>query len=280
MKKRNIMTYYCFKSEESTSEKLKLYIEKNVIDKKNGKIGDKLGDAFEQYCENLFSSIELLNCYNGSSCLTTEYNIFDFYIFQILLNLNSVFPNQIKNINATRDIPTLSTGGKPKTDLLITINEGDDEIKIPLSIKQTMSDKVSIAEFSVDTIIDEVDIKNPTVINLMTKHQTDGSAKNFSDQEKSTLESDLNVYRENLVRWALTGSKEKTQDFRNPDYLIRFNLNKYTKDTINIISVKSVEIFSMDDYVNKTLQSNAGFGTGLRWTYATGSKGSKIQFKG
>lgn len=273
------MTYYCIKSEESTSEKLKLYIKKNVIDEKKGKIGDKLGDAFEEYCENLFSSIELLNCYNGTSCLTEEYNMFDFYIFQILLNLTSVFPNQINNINATREIPTLSTGGNPKTDLLITVNEGDDEKKVPVSIKQTTSDKVSIAEFSVDTIINEVGIENPDVISLMKKHQTDSSAKKFSDQEKSTLKTELNVYRENLVRWALTGSKEKTGDIRNPDYLIRFNLYKYTKDTISDICVKSVEIFSMDDYVNKTLQSKAGFGTGLQWTYATGSKGNKIQFK-
>ena len=46
-----------------------------------------------------------------------------------------------------------------------------------------------------------------------------------------------------------------------------------------------VTIKNIDDYVNDRIAEGSkirrpGFGTGLNWTYASGSKAKKMQFKG
>lgn len=273
------MTHFSFNSNLNKSNKLEAYVDYFVTGASNGEIGDKLGEAFEEYCKDLFSSTKLLNCFKLNDFLTDEdeYNNFDLNIFRLFLNFYNINPNKITKIEATTDILHLPSGGNPKTDLLITIHTCSRKLEIPVSIKQTSCPKVSIAEFPVSKIIQEVGIYSCTLINLMLKHQKDGSAKNFTDDEKNSMRLELEPYKEKFLRWVFTGSKEKTNDIRNPSYLVKFNIGKFEEEGI---IVKSVDMYTMDCYIKKTLKSKAGFETGLGWTYATGSKGESIQFKG
>lgn len=261
----------------TASSILQHYIDKYVTTYVHGKMEDQLGDAFEAYCVDIFSSIDLIKHINGYDKIPAGYSQFDSLIVQNFIQLCNIPLSQITNIKATNYIPSLPSGGNPKTDVLITINADSTTFQFPISIKQTTKKIVSIAEFSTDQIVQGVGITNTDVIKLMKKHQQDGSAKNFTEQEKEVLKNGLSQYKVPFVRWIFTGSSVSTKDIRCPDFLIKFNIHPYSG---NNIRVYSIDISTMNDYIQSKLQGKAGFGTGLSWTYATGSKGTKIQFKG
>ena len=238
---------------------------------------DKMGDAFEDYCVLILESDEILHKYKTNSI---NINNTDEFIFYHIMSKLSINKSNIKKIFATTDIKHRFTGGNPKTDIITEIHCANSAIPaIPISVKSTTARKVAMAEFDVDTIVKEVGIKEPELIALLFKHQVDASAKNFTSDEKDTLRKLLVPYSKKFVRWVLSGSPVETEDLRYPVLITKFNLTK-TDDITNI------NVYSIDEYVNNLMLDKnlkvkkGGFGTGLSWTYATGSKGRKIQFKG
>jgi hypothetical protein len=94
------------------------------------------------------------------------------------------------------------------------------------------------------------------------------------------LKENLKPYATKLVRWVLTGSPDRDcTDLRFPKLILKIDCTK--KDEI-----KDIHIYDIDTDINSVMKDKngniraGGFGTGLGWTYATGSKGKKIQFKG
>ena len=76
-----------------------------------------------------------------------------------------------------------------------------------------------------------------------------------------------------LVKWVLSGSPDdSSRDPRIANTLVTFS----TDSKGNPIGL---EVCSIDSKVSKLLSRKGGFGTGLSWTYATGTKGKKLQFK-
>lgn len=245
----------------------------NVSFLSHGAKEDKLGDAFEDYCVSLLKDPTLLNKYNNNTLDSTNT---DEYIFREILNQRPPMPtDQIHLLDADRDVEHRITGGNPKTDVILTVNR---DLYIPISVKQTTADKVAVAEFDVGTIVREVGIQDAELIRLLTKHQVDASAKNFSTEEKETLRSKLNPIAEKFVRWVLTGSPNESSDLRFPKLMVRFRLNK--EDEIEQIMISDIPNYVQSVmYAPNGSRRPGGFGTGLAWTYATGSKGQKIQFK-
>ena len=165
------------------------------------------------------------------------------------------------------------------------------EFKLPISSKQSYVRKVAVAEFDLDTICDEAGIDNARIRELMRKFQVAKSAKGLTESEKTELKNLLQPYARNLVRWAITGSPEKdTDNVVFPKLLVKFKICK-PKDRFNIKVDKSElhyqahSIYTIDEYIDLTMKDkngkirSGGFGTGLSWTYASGSGGRKIQFK-
>ena len=95
-----------------------------------------------------------------------------------------------------------------------------------------------------------------------------------------------------FVRWVVTGSKDiNSNSIQVPKIIVIFKLSHPTdKYNINVgngdYELKSFIVLSSEEYIDhimltdKGKPKSGGFGTGLSWTYATGSKGKKIQFKG
>lgn len=267
-----------------------LYQKYQIADLTFGSIHDKLGDVYEDYCVTLLESKPLLaalKCNNRPTDLDSE-------VFCRLLHTYGITDfNSIYSIQATTQVPHRSTGGLPKTDIIATINYVDRTPSILcISCKQSTVAKVALAEFDVDTICREMRINNPRLYQLLLKHQVDCSAKNFSTIEKMELNTLMKPIARDFVRWVLTGSpKKNTLEVCYPTSLIKFEL-KPPKDRYNIcvhngdFDLISFSTYTIEDYIdcimynrNGTIKSG-GFGTGLSWTYATGSKGTKIQFKG
>lgn len=255
------------------------YAEYNIQNLSYGEKGDKLGDAYESFVVNVFNDINYIIEFNNLSN-----SKLDECIFKNIIEKEGINVSQILRVEATDKIPKRASRGNSKTDVLVKVYKRDGQIiNIPISIKQTTVAKVAMAEYSVDTILNETGINNTEVERLMKKHQKDASAINFSREEKETLkrelERDNNKYK--LLRWILTMSPLKNNsDIRIPRYIIKFQLDKKS------LEVKELGIYNIDEYINhisvdkKGSPSRCGFGTGLSWTYATGSKGKRIQFKG
>lgn len=71
----------------------------------------------------------------------------------------------------------------------------------------------------------------------------------------------------------------KSDDIHIPTMIIKFDINKSNN------TLKSYKVYNIEDYIDEIMYDKhgnikkGGFGTGLNLTYATGSKGKKIQFK-
>lgn len=256
-----------------------LYDKYKIYSLPYGKVGDKLGDVFEELCIGIFNDKSMISKFISNQ-INSDYR---FNIFKsVMLKSGISQQTQIDSIEATDKIPTRESGGNPKTDILIKVNlSNGTHIKIPVSIKQTTANKVSFAEYDVDTIVREVGITDLELIRLMKKHQEDGSAKNFTKEEKIIMMEKISDIKEDFLRWIITTSIDKdSPDIRFPKIVIKFDINKED------YNIRQYNVFTVDEYINKILYNKngkpnkGGFGTGLSWTYATGSKGKKIQFKG
>lgn len=255
------------------------YAKYNIDNLSYGEIGDKLGDAYESFVVNVFNDRNYIINYNN-----LRNSKLDECIFKSIIEKEGINVSEILKVEATDKIPKRDSGGNSKTDVLVKVYKKDGQIiNIPISIKQTTVAKVAMAEYDVDTILNETGINNAKVERLMKKHQKDASAINFSSEEKEILKRELakDNNKDKLLRWILTMSPVKNiNDIRIPRYLIKFQLDKKSLEVIEL------GIYNIDEYVRhistdkKGNPAKGGFGTGLSWTYATGSKGKKIQFKG
>lgn len=259
-------------------EKLaRLYEKYDIYNLPDGVVGDKLGDVYEDYVVEMFQDPTYIG--RGES---ETFNQVEDEIVKIILGKEGIPLNQISRIEGTTDIPARSSGGNAKTDVLLKVYLVSGQmIQIPMSVKQTTAPKVAFAEYDVQTIAREVGITDARLIFLMEKHQRDASAKNFTTSEKQELRQLLRPYKRKFLRWIVTMSTmEDRSDIRIPRYVIKFQLEKGT------YRPSGRGVFDIDEYItfistNKNgTESRGGFGTGLSWTYATGSKGYKIQFKG
>jgi len=252
-----------------------LYTTYNIDSLLHGARGDKLGDLYEEVVIDSFTPDK----YKKEQMLCNlRTQILDSY---------DIAPEKVLTSSAHSNIPKRNSNGNSKTDVLVNLNMIDGSLfKLRISVKQTSASKVSIAEYDVNTIFNEVGInKNdePLLYKLMLKHQFEASAKNFTLEEKEGLSDALYHYKQSFLRWIFTmDPNEHSTDDRVPTSIIIFKVSKESEGSIylthNVYQIQNyIEYISLD---KKGIPKRGGFGTGLSWTYATGSKGTKIQFKG
>lgn len=252
-----------------------LYSKYSINSLSGGKKTDKLGDVFEELVCLIFGSKKNIKEVFREGYLEKE-------IIKSFFSKTKIEPKSVSSITATTKVMRRKSGGNSKTDVIVSVILKDGRsIDVPISVKQTTARQVAFAEFSVETICEEVGITNRRAKELMEKHQRDGSARNFYPEEKEELRKLLKPFAEKLVRWTITMSPdEEPVGNEYPKYILKFNLS--VVDSV-VLGFKFYNIEDYIDYImydNKGNIKNGGFGTGLAWTYATGSKGTKIQFKG
>lgn len=241
----------------------------------HGRTSDRLGKLYERYILEIFRDFKTMIFYSDPILYPQEATI----VNDVLEALN-IYLEDISDISSNDDgLGRTIAGGLPKTDAYITIHLYDGtKTLVPLNIKHSSKPKVSIAEYDVETICEGVGIPDGELRELIRKHQNDQSAKFFTSDEKERLIELLDPYKERFVRWCITLNAEKSVgNILHPDLIIRFKVidREY----------KGVSIRNIDDYVNDRIKEGSrkkrpGFGTGLNWTYASGSKAKKMQFKG
>lgn len=267
----------------------KLYQKYDIENLAYGKVHDKLGDVYEEYCISILSNRDFLAAFQKNEQIDSV----EFEIFKSVLTkagVNNIA--EIVEITATNIVPHRKTHGNAKTDVIATIiYKNGTEVTLPISSKQSYVAKVAVAEFDIDTICDEAGIDNDRVRELMRKFQTAKSAKGLTTEEQAELRDALVPYAKKLIRWAITGSpEENSNNVVFPKLLVKFKISK-PKDRFNIkvsngeLNYISHSIYTINEYIDLTIYDKngnikrGGFGTGLSWTYASGSGGIKIQFK-
>jgi len=244
-----------------------LYEREGIGDKSRysqGKLSDLLGDVFEELTQLIF--LDPFHWANYNSKINS--NTLEQSIFNKTLSHYDV--EYIESIHKN-DIPKRDNGSEPKTDCSFRVN---NKFNINLSIKQSTRDQVSAAEFSVGTMKQELEIEDPELIQLLEKHQRVGSGKDFSEKEKTSLRQKMSNIKEPFIRWVLSGSAAKVSDIRYANHILTYGLRKENKNVLFFAT------HPLQHAIEKVLSSEKrGYGTGLSWTYATGSKGKKVQFK-
>lgn len=266
-----------------------LYKKYNIANLTFGTVHDKLGDVYEEFCVTILSdSVNLIKAKANKKPASLDFEVY----IAILKSCGITDFANIEKISATNKIPHRLTRGLSKTDVIITVtyNNGQEN-KIAMSCKQSYAPKIAFAEFDVNTICREVGISDERIKALMLKHQTDKSARNFTNAEKAELRALLEPIKENFIRWVITGSPDKNPtEIVYPTIIIKFKLEKPSnRHDIKIdngdLSLTSFVSTTVEDYIRSIIYNKkgkarkGGFGTGLAWTYATGSGGFKIQFK-
>ena len=268
----------------------RLYQKYRIAHLSYGTIHDKLGDVYEEFLTLVLQDPNNLVAF----CTNHPLNTLEYRIFEKIMRIAGISPNnKLLSISATTTVPHRSSGGNAKTDVIATLHFGNSQnIVIPISSKQTTVAKVAMAEFDVDTICREMAITNTRLKQLLLKHQIDCSATNFTSAEKTELTALLRPIARDFVRWVITGSKFKNpSDVVFPTMIIKHHLNKpanrFNVDVSNgDFEHISFEVYTVEQYIDTIMYTktgnikSGGFGTGLSWTYATGSAGKKIQFKG
>ncbi|USA46653.1 MspI family type II restriction endonuclease [Acinetobacter sp. C26M] len=247
----------------------------NLPLEQHGRTSDRLGKLYERYILEIFSDFKTMIFYSDPIVYPQESTI----VNRILEALN-IYLEDISDVSSSdSSLGRTIAGGLPKTDACITIHLYDGTKRlVPLNIKHSSKPKVSIAEYDVETICRGVGIPDGELKELMRKHQNDQSAKLFTNVQKQRLTELLEPYREQFIRWCVTLSAEKSEgNILHPDLLIRFKVidREYVDVTIT----------NIDDYISDRIAEGSkvrkpGFGTGLNWTYASGSGAQKMQFKG
>lgn len=266
-----------------------LYEKYNIFNLTYGSIHDKLGDAYEEFCIKILTNVDFLRAYkNGQYIDCVEFDIFQ----SIMHKAGFVDASDVNEITATNKVPHRASRGNAKTDIIATfILRSGRTYVLTISSKQSYVSKVAVAEFDVETICNEVGINDDRVRLLMTKFQVAKSAKGLTEMEQDELKERLRPYARKLVRWAITGSPDlNPTDVVFPTLLIKFKVeaprDRYNIDVANgDLTYVGFNVYGIEEYVDLIMYDrngnikDAGFGTGLAWTYASGSGGRKIQFK-
>ena len=237
-----------------------------------GKRKDKEGNNFERRISNILSYAENLKKYKTNDPRITGLN---YPFFKKIIDSFNIDIKKVIGIKAICDsdiIGHLMTGGKPKTDIIVTVYFSDDyklSHSFTISCKKTKLTKVSVHQYTADAFADVLDPENEKLRVLLRAFQNAGNLKTFGLQNKEELTKELKPYLQKLIKWVLGGYGGKIRD--------ELQLANY----ILVNDSSEIYIHTLDEYINLLVSSNTkgNFGTPFQWTYASKRKGKDIQLK-
>ena len=228
----------------------------------------KRGNNFELWLTEIMNSSENFQKWKTDDTIRTGF----FYdIFEKMLEQIDLVKSQVVSVNATNDIPKLPSGGKAKTDLLLTVDTYDGELVFTYSCKKSSSDWVSVHEYNAAQFVDVLNISDGELENALNDFQSKGSIEKMDPNAREVISKRLHYYNTSLNEWVLGGvggaGDPETQWARK---IITYD------DRNSNITIEDIE-----DYIIKATKDGApgNFGTMFRWTYPSGGLGKRIQLK-
>ena len=226
------------------------------------------GNNFESWITEILNSTDNFLKWKNDDTIKTGYV---YNVFLQLVESMDLKKTQAVGIKVTCDIPRLPTGGKAKTDILVTVDTYEGEFTFTFSCKKTNSDWVSAHEYNVEQFIEIFGLEDDEVATALRDFQRVGSIEKLTAESFDTLSRKMSAYNDRLNKWVLGGiggqGDSKTQWAQK---IITYNEGTST-----------FRIKDIDEYVetikSKGIQGN--FGTMFRWTYPSSGLGKRIQLK-
>ncbi|MDY5409436.1 MspI family type II restriction endonuclease [Veillonella caviae] len=235
-----------------------------------------LGTDAEKYVTTVLQDAKNLTLWNDydSNFKTVKSSSFD--EFCTLLSAIGLTRNEDKliSVSATRDIPKLSNGGYPKTDVAFSIQTVKQHFEKTISIKKTEQKTITVHEGDVADVITALGIRRDSELGMaLMAFQEVGSEKALKE---------LNYHYYDVLVKQLPSYNEKLTE------LFLFGVNSpLVNNTVQIadliLLINNFDVFERKLYVPlyvQSHQSSGQFGTPFRWTYPSKKRGQKIQIKG
>lgn len=252
----------------SQSKFINLVEEKFLEESKSGYKTAIKGLKFEELIVNLLNSQE-----NFKKWKTGDGNIvglFFPYFVKIFNKIGLKNTDDIKSVYATKNIPSLPSGGSPKTDILLKVQYSSGEIKnFTFSCKRSDKDWVTVHEYSVEKFINVLNISDSYLIKCLHSFQKVGGIRSLNSKMREYLNVKLPEYNKKLVLWVYGGyGGEGDPNIQWADFLITYKNNEEFK------------VYTLDEYTTKMKTVKGQFNTPFKWTYPSGGKGKRVQLKG
>lgn len=231
---------------------------------------DIQGNNFELYIANILTNSE-----NFKRWTTADPKIVGMHydVYEKILQCFKFDKRNVSKITATANktiIGTLLTSGSPKTDIIVTVFEQNDERKFfTISCKKTSAKSVSVHQYSADAFADVLDKSNVQLRSLLQKFQEVGNLRDFGNDNAKALKKELYPYLKKLVKWVIGGYGGCVRNqCQIADYIL-------------ISDEKNIHIYTLESYTAMLLkpENESHFGTPFQWTFASGRKGKDIQLK-
>lgn len=238
-----------------------------------GQISNKKGKRFERHVVKVLKSAKNLAKYqSGDSTLVGH----DFGLFETMMQAWGLDARTIRRIEATDNVPRLSTGGKPKTDVIATVHflNGSTET-FTISCKHSKKDWVSVMQFDAQDLVEAADIDDPELVDALYIQQECGSRKQielkYGYGPIKTLCELLPKYYEKMAQWIVGGVSHPTCKEQVAGWVLTRKARSDGSSLVHFVSVK--------EYIDEIRDIDGQYGTPFRWTYH-GSGGKKqIQVK-
>lgn len=235
----------------------------------SGTSHDLQGRKLETLFAKILADIENLRRYNGSP-IETGY-MYDVYL-RVMKKLG-VPAGKLYKVQTTVDIPTLPSGGNPKTDIAATIELVDGSVIVAtFSLKNTSRKSVSVHEYSADDFADVLDPDNDELRRLLNVFQATGNKRDMDPDDIQALTDELSPYLKKLNRWVFSGEGAPgITEIQIAQYMVVRDKN-----------TGKLSIHSIDEYITKQeaeINGSNWFGTIFSWTYPSKKRGKKIQLK-
>jgi hypothetical protein len=255
-------------SQDQLSNTIEEYALKNAI---RGSALAKKGTAFENKIAFIIS-----NPFNIEKWRTNDENKsgVHYVVFLEIIKMLHLQASDVVSIAATCDasvIGSLPSGGKPKTDVLVTVESKDNMfVFYTISCKRSENERVAVHEYSADEFSRVLDPNNKKLKQLLNHFQECGGPVKFGVENGKKLQDALAPYIEKLSLWALGGYGGGGNEKQCAKYIITYSSTK-----------RKYSFHSTRDYYNELIarDTHGHFGTPFTWTYPSKKFKTKIQLK-
>lgn len=255
------------------------YSTSKIATSKRSNILGKFAEEFIVFLLNDSNNFILWNDYNNNFRTTKSFT-FDKYK-TILESFGLVHGrDKIFTIYASTNIPKLSNGGLPKTDIIVYLSLSNTAYIVrKISVKNTDKTEVTVHQGNVVDIIAAIETFNKTNISIplrdalidQQKYGGINDLKKFASSSYNTLNTELSKYNKELVAFSIFGECSP-QTFTS------------SQVADSILYYRNFQIFDKSTYISDYIEkyaSNGQYGTPFKWTFQKSTdKGKRVQLKG
>lgn len=238
-----------------------------------GQVSNSKGRKLEDHLARVMNSKDNLRRWKEGNELLVGC---DFELFVDVTSKFGLDKNKVLSIAATCDIPKLPTGGKPKTDVAVTVScdTGASET-FTVSCKRSKNPKVSAMQFDAKDLVAAAGIVEPELIDALEKQQECGSRSQltlkYGPEIAEVLESMLPKYVDEISRFVLGGVVNPSDEIQIAHWILSRRDREDGSST--------VAFHSVPEYADAIKNLTGQYGTPFSWTYHTAGGRRQIQIK-